>query len=185
MFPDYCPVGRGDAFVITSRTKNWWVVQRDPDGRGLIETGPSKQGWVPAGCLLEVKIPVSLAIEEAANVTRSNPCNSPEQSSSLPILPFNILSTSHPGIGLMDYQKKGDEELDLQKDDALRVFKKHNYWSYVSQGTPHDLRTMLNHHSLTGGQGGHRRSWLGSRLSLFSNVYYHLSSLPLPVIIHR
>lgn len=31
----------------------------------------------------------------------------------------------------MDYRKKGDEELDLAKDDALRVFKRYNHWSYV------------------------------------------------------
>jgi len=31
----------------------------------------------------------------------------------------------------MDYSKKGDEELDLVKDDALRVFKRYNHWSYA------------------------------------------------------
>ena len=31
----------------------------------------------------------------------------------------------------MDYKKKGDEELDLMKDDQLRVFKRYNHWSYV------------------------------------------------------
>ncbi len=31
----------------------------------------------------------------------------------------------------MDYQKRGEEELDLAKDDALRVFKRYNHWSYV------------------------------------------------------
>lgn len=31
----------------------------------------------------------------------------------------------------MDYQKKGEEELDLAKDDALRVFKRYNHWSYA------------------------------------------------------
>lgn len=32
----------------------------------------------------------------------------------------------------MDYTKKGDEELDLKKDDILKVFKRYNHWSYVS-----------------------------------------------------
>jgi bZIP factor len=32
----------------------------------------------------------------------------------------------------MDYRKKGEEELDLVKDEALRVFKRYNHWSYVS-----------------------------------------------------
>lgn len=31
----------------------------------------------------------------------------------------------------MDYSKKGEEELDLHKDDPLRVFKRYNHWSYV------------------------------------------------------
>jgi len=31
----------------------------------------------------------------------------------------------------MDYKKKGDEELDLVKDDSLRVFKRYNHWSYA------------------------------------------------------
>ena len=31
----------------------------------------------------------------------------------------------------MDYRAKGEEELDLNKDDLLRVFKRYNHWSYV------------------------------------------------------
>lgn len=31
----------------------------------------------------------------------------------------------------MDYKRKGDEELNLNKDDYLRVFKRYNHWSYV------------------------------------------------------
>lgn len=131
-FPNNRPVHRGDTFVIISRARGWWVVQRDPEGRSLVETDPSKQGWVPAGCLLETKVPVSVAIEEAANATRSSASNSPEQVSRTPILPLSILSTSFPGVALMEYRKKGEEELDLQKDDALRVFKRYNHWSYVS-----------------------------------------------------
>jgi len=121
----------GDTFVIISRARGWWVVQRDSEGRGLVETDPSKQGWVPAGCLLETKVPVSVAIEEAANAARSNASSPPEQVSGTPILPLSILSTSFPGVALMEYRKKGEEELDLQKDDALRVFKRYNHWSYA------------------------------------------------------
>jgi len=32
---------------------------------------------------------------------------------------------------LMDYEKKGDDELDLFKDDVLGVFKRYKHWSYV------------------------------------------------------
>lgn len=108
------------------------MVRRDPDGRGLVEADSSNQGWVPAGCLLEIRVPVSVAIEEAASVTRSNTFSSPEWSFGSPILPLSVLSTSSPGVALMNYRKKGEEELHLQKGDALRVFKRYNNWSYVS-----------------------------------------------------
>lgn len=93
----------------------------------------SKQGWVPAGCLLETNVPVAVAIE-AANAARSTTTGSPPPSPTMktPILPLSILSTSFPGVALMDYNKKGEEELDLVKDDFLRVFKRYNHWSYVS-----------------------------------------------------
>ena len=122
----------GDTFIIVSRARGWWVVQRDPAGSGQVEQDPSRQGWVPAGCLLETKVPVASAIAEATargGVTASPPLTPP---GTTPILPLSILSTSFPGIALMDYKKKGDEELDLLKDDCLRVFKRYNHWSYVS-----------------------------------------------------
>ncbi|KIY52853.1 hypothetical protein FISHEDRAFT_69322 [Fistulina hepatica ATCC 64428] len=130
----------GDTFVILSRARGWWVVQRDPTGSGVVETDQSKQGWVPAGCLLETNVPVASAIAEAKNSAShktSSSENSPSSSSpqtpvsKTPILPLSIISTSFPGVALMDYKKKGEEELDLQKDDALRVFKRYNHWSYA------------------------------------------------------
>jgi protein STE50 len=120
----------GDTFVILSRARGWWVVQRDPTGSGVVDTDTTKQGWVPAGCLLETNVPVASAIAEAtAKHSESGSPLSPV--SKTPILPLSIISTSFPGIALMDYKKKGDEELDLIKDDALRVFKRYNHWSYV------------------------------------------------------
>lgn len=121
----------GDTFVILSRARGWWVVQRDPTGSGIVDTDTSKQGWVPAGCLLETNVPVASAIAEA-NALRTSAGESPSSPpSKTPILPLNILSTSFPGIALMDYRKKGEEELDLVKDDLVRVFKRYNHWSYV------------------------------------------------------
>ena len=125
---------RGDTFVILSRARGWWVVQRDPTGSGIVDTDIVKQGWVPAGCLLETNVPVASAIAEATAAKNGSTSGSlPETTiSKTPILPLSIISTSFPGIALMDYNKKGEEELDLVKDDALRVFKRYNHWSYVS-----------------------------------------------------
>jgi hypothetical protein len=110
-------------------------VQRDPTGTGVVDSDTSKQGWVPAGCLLETRIPVATAVAEASHATGSNSDPpeppSPVSNTKTPILPLHIVSTSFPGYALMDYKKKGDEELDLFKDDVLRVFKRYNHWSYV------------------------------------------------------
>ena len=121
----------GDTFIIMARARGWWVVQRDPTGNGVVDTDTSKQGWVPAGCLLETNVPVAHAIAEAiaARVAAGGSPTSP--TSSNPILPLSILSTSFPGVALMNYRKKGNEELDLQEKDLLRVFKRYNHWSYV------------------------------------------------------
>ncbi|KDR80577.1 hypothetical protein GALMADRAFT_222174 [Galerina marginata CBS 339.88] len=123
----------GDTFVILSRARGWWVVQRDPTGSGVVDTDIVKQGWVPAGCLLETNVPVASAIAEATAAKNGSTAGSPPGTpvSKTPILPLSIISTSFPGIALMDYKKKGDEELDLVKDDALRVFKRYNHWSYA------------------------------------------------------
>jgi len=107
-------------------------VQRDPQGTGIVDSDTTKQGWVPAGCLLETRIPIATAVAEAnhASGSSSEP-PSPVPITKTPILPLHIVSTSFPGYALMDYKKKGDEELDLFKDDVLRVFKRYNHWSYA------------------------------------------------------
>ncbi|KAJ4473677.1 hypothetical protein J3R30DRAFT_3780895 [Lentinula aciculospora] len=120
----------GDTYVILSRAKGWWVVQRDPNGTGLVDTDLAKQGWVPAGCLLETNVPVASAIAEATAAKSVAGPDTPVTSKT-PILPLSIISTSFPGVALMDYKKKGEEELDLAKDDVLRVFKRYNHWSYA------------------------------------------------------
>lgn len=117
---------------------------------------------MPAGCLLETNVPIAAAIADAT-AAKSNSNGNPPLSASTktPILPLSIISTSVAGAALMDYKKKGDEELDLAKDDLLRVFKKYNYWSYVRT-----LFLLLGSNlyltSLTGCERGWRRSWLGS-----------------------
>ncbi|KAF5362423.1 hypothetical protein D9756_002432 [Leucocoprinus leucothites] len=117
----------GDTYIILSRSRGWWIVQRDPNGTGIVETDIVKQGWVPAGCLLETNVPVASAVAEA-NAAKGI---SGSDSSKTPILPLSIISTSFPGVALMDYNKKGDEELELVEGDQLRVFKRYNHWSYA------------------------------------------------------
>ncbi|KIL69403.1 hypothetical protein M378DRAFT_157663 [Amanita muscaria Koide BX008] len=123
----------GDTFVILSRQRGWWIVQRDLTGSGVVDAD-TKQGWVPAGCLLETNVPVASAIAEATAAKG----NSADGTNKTPILPLSIISTSYPGVALMDYKKKGEEELDLVKDDALRVFKRYNHWSYAVKETGGD-----------------------------------------------
>ncbi|KAG8760151.1 Adaptor for signal transduction [Serendipita sp. 396] len=126
---DEFDVSINDTFIINSRAKGWWIVQKDPSGAGLGD-GDNRQGWVPAGCLLETNVPVALAIQDAASRANDHYSRSIEPDRT-PIMPSSIVSTSYPGIALTDYRKKGEEELDLVKDDALRVFKRYNHWSYA------------------------------------------------------
>jgi hypothetical protein len=118
--------------VILSRARGWWVVQRDDAGTGHVDADTTKQGWVPAGCLLETRLPVASAIAEAASASGSSSSSTTEiDGGKRPILPLSIVSTSFPGTALMDYRGKGEEELDLVKDEGLRVFKRYNHWSYA------------------------------------------------------
>lgn len=116
----------GDYYIILHRARGWWNVQCDPQGTGIVDPDNGRSGWVPAGCLLETRVPVATAVAEAAG--SASPSAVAGKS---PILPLSIISTSFPGVALMDYHKKGDEELELFKDDTLRVFKRYNHWSYV------------------------------------------------------
>ncbi len=127
------------------------------NGGGLV----MESGWVPAGCLLEINKPL-LTPSLASPSTASRPRNLllPDAASeagkaaplllqteterretlssisSLPISPSIIISTSTPGIMLMDFSS-GDT-LTLNKDDKLRVFKRYNHWSYcVKEGEDH------------------------------------------------
>lgn len=124
----------GDMFIISSRAKGWWVVQRDLIGTGAAVGLDMEKGWVPAGCLLETKVPVAVAVE-AANAARAPSDTLHPRSFALkdskPILPISVLSISYPKVALVEYKRKGDKELDLNKDDLLRVYKRYNHWSYV------------------------------------------------------
>ena len=165
----------GDTFVIISRARGWWVVQRDPAGTGVVDSDTSKQGWVPAGCLLETRIPVATAVAEASHASGSNSePPSPTPTTKTPILPLHIASTSFPGYALMDYKKTGGEELDLFRDDILRVFKRYKHWSYVRMSAPGTLVLCLLF--FAGCERGRRRSWLGSGEYILQIVIFILTN---------
>ncbi|PWN31965.1 uncharacterized protein FA14DRAFT_150079 [Meira miltonrushii] len=180
---DEFDVAVGDTFIVKSKAKGWWVVQRDARAKGhpIVEGvvrnldgtprngGEIKSGWVPAGCLLETRQPlssiVSLPQGEGGDALAAQVLHSPTSPktpqagsrmedgqakelasimASVPIPPSLITSTSTPGILLMDYNNN-DEKLHLKKDQRLRVFKRYNHWSYcVEEG------------------GSHTRAWLPS-----------------------
>jgi len=56
-----------------------------------------------------------VAVEEAAYITHSNIVGSPEQVSRASTLPLVILSTSFPGVALVEYREKGDEARSLER----------------------------------------------------------------------
>ncbi|WWC58399.1 uncharacterized protein I303_100939 [Kwoniella dejecticola CBS 10117] len=109
-------VAVGSTYTILSKAKGWYIVQKDPDGLGR-STDPT-QGWVPAGCLLELSQPISLASPTSSGEIATYPGLSP-----LP--PTNIISSSYAGNVLMDYEAKGDAELSLKEGDKVRVYKKY------------------------------------------------------------
>ncbi|WWC86042.1 uncharacterized protein L201_000913 [Kwoniella dendrophila CBS 6074] len=109
-------VAVGSTYVILSKAKGWYIVQKDPDGLG--KSNDPTQGWVPAGCLLELSQPISLVSPTATGEIATYPGLSP-----LP--PDTILSSSYAGNVLMDYEAKGDAELSLKEGDKVRVYKKY------------------------------------------------------------
>lgn len=124
-------------------------------------------GWVPAGCLLETSRPLGSIVDAEVVSSRMRSGPSTISNPSTPtfstisgssgstsggkvdakrasIPPALITSTSTPGIMLMDYQS-AEGDLDLRKDERLRVFKRYNHWSYCVQE-----------------RDGHARGWVPS-----------------------
>lgn len=120
---------RDDTFLILSKAKGWWVVQRDPTGQGQTQPSSSLAGWVPAGCLLELSRPPSssgpFGVPDGAG--SAGPTTTTRGTLRL----AEVVSTSYPGVALMSYAKTGGDEMDLSKDDIMWVFKRYSHWSYV------------------------------------------------------
>ena len=145
---DEFDVSCGDVFVILAKFKGWWVVFREAgQNANATEDAALKSGWIPAGCLLETSVrPLgSGAVDEQLRTTA-------------PINPLAIVSISTPGLALMDYAPKDDarDELTLLADDALRIYKRYNSWSYVRR------RSVAVALITSGHQGGDGRTGLGA-----------------------
>ncbi|QRV74275.1 Tyrosine kinase catalytic domain protein [Ceratobasidium sp. AG-Ba] len=116
-----------DAFIIVARTGGWWVVQRDISGFGTLGDAP-EHFWVPDGCLLEISLPAAAAISEASGrpVTNYNTVQGG------PIMPRRFKTLPNfSGITLTAHHVKDDGELEVDENEAVRVFKRHNFWSYA------------------------------------------------------
>ncbi|ORX34205.1 hypothetical protein BD324DRAFT_637089 [Kockovaella imperatae] len=119
---DEFDVAVGATYVILSKAKGWYIVQRDPAGMGNITPDQSKSGWVPAGCLLELHSPISLLSAAPPD---------PAYPGLAPIPPPAIMSSSYPGVVLMDWEAKADDQVNLREGDRVRVYKKYCHWSYT------------------------------------------------------
>lgn len=45
-----------------------------------------------------------------------------------PLPPSAIMSSSYPGVVLMDYQAKEGDEMTLKEGDKVKVYKKYCHW---------------------------------------------------------
>ncbi|CAK9782107.1 hypothetical protein CC85DRAFT_308208 [Cutaneotrichosporon oleaginosum] len=117
---DEFDVAVGAAFVVMSKAKGWWFVLKDTEGRGNISSETTKSAWVPAGCLLELTAPI-------ASISPQSPGSIPGRA---PIPPANIMSSSYPGVVLMNHTSKDTHELTIKEGEKVRVYKKYCHWSY-------------------------------------------------------
>lgn len=78
------------------------------------------------GCLLELSSPISRV---SPAIIPGEPL--PTYPGLAPLPPIAIISTSYPGVVLMDYNKKSSDEIDVKEGQNVRVYKKYSHWSYA------------------------------------------------------
>ncbi|KAH7097106.1 hypothetical protein BKA62DRAFT_624260, partial [Auriculariales sp. MPI-PUGE-AT-0066] len=120
----------GDCFILLNRTDVWWSVQRDATGMGDVNEENGEIGWVLAGCLLEISMPVSQAFFEALR-TKASQAVLAVNASRRPILPQSINSANFLGVAMADHHTNVHDELELNKGDLVLVFKRYKHWLYV------------------------------------------------------
>lgn len=129
----------GDTFVVLSKTKGWWTLQRDSaaDGRGdvwVLDAAHAHvelwSGWAPAGCLLETSRPLAevatMPREPASALTEAHWRAEMLQA---PLPPGTVVSVGSAGMLLYDYEAP-DRSVRMYAGDRLRVFKRYQHWSY-------------------------------------------------------
>lgn len=169
---DEFDVQAGDAFIVLAKAKGWWALRRDSvaDGQGDIYfpkdvARPGQPpyleiwtGWVPAGCLLETSRPVADLlfaqagglISPAASIARSALTAGPSTPTKTlryelvhaPIPLSIVLSSGTFGTMLADFEAP-DGQLRVQANERLRVFKRHNHWSYCIVDGPSPARGWI------------------------------------------
>lgn len=146
----------GDTFVVLSKVKGWRALRRDSgaDGRGDVYLASSNAapeiwtGWVPAGCLLEIKRPLAqmvkapLPLDDEAWLTHMVEA---------PIPVDAVMSQGTAAFALMEFESK-DQAFRIAAQEPIRVFKRYNFWSYCIAEGP-------------SAQRGWMPSWLISRRS--------------------
>ena len=186
---DEFDVSVGDTFIVKSKAKGWWVVQRDAKATGQADVvglakgadgspkngGEIRSGWVPAGCLLETRQPLSSIMTVQQSISPKTPSEgtfshqqqrtptSPAAlmgedtttpkpvSASLATLmasapiPPALITSTSTPGVLLMDYNSSEENIHLKKDIRLRVFKRYNHWSYCVEEG-----------------AGHARAWLPS-----------------------
>lgn len=153
---DEFDVRAGDTFIVLSKAKGWWALRRDSaaDGRGDVYLASSHAvaeiwtGWVPAGCMLEIKRPLAQMVE--APLTLPEPAWLAHMIEA-PIPVDAVVSQGTTAVALTDFVSK-EHAFRIAAHEQVRVFKRYNFWSYCIAEGPRAQR-------------GWMPSWLISRRS--------------------
>ena len=80
----------------------------------------SKSGWVPAGCLLELTAPIAV-LNAGKPFDTAYPGLAPLPS-------FSIVSSSYPGIILMEWVSRGEDQASFKQGERVKVYKRYCNW---------------------------------------------------------
>jgi len=67
-------------------------------------------------------------LETSSPISAVTPAAVSEYPGLSPLPPSAIMSSSYPGVVLMDYEAKGGDELTLKEGERVKVYKKYCHW---------------------------------------------------------